>query len=111
MIKRSKYGIAAVALNIPDTSVTVKTEVLCVRFGNGCAWRAIYLYAFGRQVFRLGIDPTFYGNRARVFAGIGIERRFFGRWVPYWSCHFDLWRSRHWWKLDGRYGTWRRVKP
>jgi hypothetical protein len=27
--------------------------------------------------------------------------------MNYKGLRINLWKNRHWWKLDGRYGTWR----
>jgi hypothetical protein len=68
-----------------------------IAFAKRCAWHAIYVRTnAGRQFFSLGIDPTFYYGRARVFGQI---------WK--WTWSFNTPRSRHWWKLDGRHGYWK----
>lgn len=86
-----------------------------IKFADQCAWRAIYVYRnhprYGQTLtFSLGIDPTFYGNRARLFGAIGFRTSCVGARNAAWQWSLPLWYSRHWWRLDGRYGTLRRTK-
>ncbi len=74
-----------------------------VEFAKGCAWRAVYIRrAGGSLAFSLGIDPTFKHNRAHLFGCVGFRKDCTGSRRGAWSWRLPLWRSRYWWKLDGR---------
>lgn len=79
-----------------------------LRFAEGCAWHAFYIY--GRDGvtlrFSLGIDPTF-NHRPCLFGAVGFRKDCQGGRRGAWHWSLPLWRSRHWWRLDGRYGWWR----
>lgn len=87
-----------------------------IAFADKCAWRAVYVYAGDRQLFRIGIDPT--ADTGPQFFGAILDRsiRFTLPHVKYRHaayCRprflrpvmFELWRvsDRFYRRLDGRY--------
>lgn len=79
-----------------------------IKFAEGCAWRAIYVYGragkYGVPLrFSLGIDPTF-GPGAILFGAIGWRRSCVGDRgaVWRWNLRLPFAKSRFWSKLDGR---------
>jgi hypothetical protein len=50
-----------------------------ITFAEKCAWRAMYVTAFGKQIFRIGIDPTTeYGPKFFIASGLFGHRGYRG---------------------------------
>lgn len=88
---------------------------LHLKFADGCAWRAAYLYAGSRQIAHVGIDPTC-GPGPQLFGSIG--RRSCRATIPHLSWR-AVTRANHpivlklyqaqeaiRFRLDGRYRRW-----
>lgn len=83
---------------------------ITIKFAEGCAWRAFYIYSGkldrwgygGPMRFSLGIDPTFRHGQAVLFGCIGFRKDCTGGRKGVWHWRLPLWRARYWWKLDGR---------
>jgi len=73
-----------------------------LKTSKGCAWRAFYLYWNNVLILYLGIDPTFQTSRARVFGAVAGRKSCVGGRTAMWGFSFLTWRSRYWWRLDGR---------
>ena len=62
----------------------------------------MYIYIGGPMRFSIGIDPTYRNRQARLFGSIGYRKDCTGGRKASWHWGFNLPRSKHWWKLDGR---------
>jgi hypothetical protein len=87
-----------------------------VMFAEKCAWRAIYFYIGQRQVFHVGIDPS-YSYGPNLFGGLELSwLTYYKRWriiIPHirWRSGMNrfklaIYRRQQWFwhKIDGRYG-------
>jgi hypothetical protein len=86
----------------------IDIKSLSIQFAEHCAWRAVYVFVGGRQIFRLGVDPS--ASRGPHLFGM-VAGREFRLQLPTVRWTYPMGRVRTWaysacqrfyFALDGR---------